>query len=51
MQEKEVEELRDSKGAKKTEQNSRIETYIYIYMFIYICLYIYMLYIYKWLSN
>ena len=29
-QEKEAEELRGSKGRKKTEENSRIEIYIYI---------------------
>ena len=36
MQEKKVEELKDSKGTETTEQNSRIEIYIYIYIIYYI---------------
>ena len=41
-QEKEAEELRGSKGRKKTEENSRIEIYTYIYIYIYIYIYMYM---------
>ena len=36
IQEKEAEELKDSKGAEKTEKNSRAEIYVCVYVYIYI---------------